>query len=89
MVKASNLVQMRLISFRLIIELGTYLFETFIFFTEFQYAHLAQTLLTIDKKTAENIFFQSCLFEKHILQLKRAREADSNCYMYHVDWKNP
>ena len=45
MVKALNLVQMRLISYRSIIELD---FETFIFLAEFQYAHFAQRLFTID-----------------------------------------
>ena len=30
------------------------------------------------QKTAENVFFQSCLFEKQILQLKRVQKADSN-----------
>ena len=66
--KAPNLVQSRLTSYRSIIIMGHQ--ETFIFLAEFQYARFTQRLLTVQAKTAENI--QSYLFEKQILQLKRA-----------------
>ena len=61
-VNAANLVQMRLISHRSNLRY----FETFIFLAEFQYAYFTQRLLTIELKTAKNVFFQSCLFKKQI-----------------------
>ena len=77
MVMASNLVQMRLISYKSIIELGA--FWNVHILAKFRYAHFTQRLLTKGKKNpAKNIFLQSCLFEKQILCLKRAKEAGSS-----------
>ena len=55
MVKAPNLVQMRLISHRSIIEVGE--FGTFIFLADFQYAHFTQRLSTVQAKTDKPYFY--------------------------------
>ena len=49
MVKAPNLVRMRLMPYRSSIEQGH--FEPLIFLAKFQYAHFVQRPLTIDPKT--------------------------------------
>ena len=54
MVKAPNLVHMRLISYRSIIELGT--FQIFIFLAEFRYAPFTQRLLNINRKLLTTYF---------------------------------
>ena len=77
MVKAQNLVQTRLISYGSMLNFENFLFETFMFSAQFQYTQFAPRLLPIGPITAQGIFLQSHLFEQPILQLKRARKADS------------
>ena len=61
-VKAPNLLQMRLISYKPIIELG--LFRNYHILAEFQYAHFTKRFLTVQEKSAKTIFVRSYLFEK-------------------------
>ena len=75
-VKAPNLVQMRLISYRSVIELVVC--RDFRIFGRISICPFNTKGFDRTGKNCQNIFFQSYLFEKQILQLKRAQKLNQN-----------